>query len=240
MNYKDIKNILTDDTIRAFEGDIGFIKFEMKKVYGPFYRIDFGDIAKEMINQKLEKKENDLFIEKLIKSKKTLKPNSEHLIKSRCKSLENIANSSQEPQKSLALSFLKTYKDIIEMDPKYNLLYQFKIIFSNQKDDEIDTIWENRSHGRWCGIEKPKNLIDAHQKYFIPQYITPIKEDDKKLYLFKFDFKLTKDKYIGAGLFFGKTYRGNALQFKYNNYAINCIENLQCLGIINEEKIFSV
>lgn len=231
-------DILTEETKRSFEGPIGYLELSPNIKYGPFYRIDRGEMANEYKKLKNISEPSDL-------SKVNLSPNVDYIVKFRSKRLIKklnelgTKNRVNDIERNLAISFIKTHSEQIEMDPKYRLLQQFKLIFSNGEIVKcLEEEWYRLSLSRWCGLKKPDDFMDGHRKYNLAHYFP--KEYNKtelKYYLFKFCFYYQSSHLNGAGLFFGKTYGGTEIQYKYNNQAAKCITDLVSLDVFSIKNI---
>ncbi|GEM_PF-5862767 len=225
----NIDDILTENTKRSFEGPIGYLKLLPNIKYGPFYRIDRGEMANEF--KKFEKELNCSKISKI-----ELSPNVDYLIQCRrqrlVKKLDKL--SIDEAERNLAKAFIYTHYEEIEMDPKFKLLAQFKLIFSNEETKKcLEKEWYKVSPSRWCGLKKPDDFMDGHEKYNLGHLFPKVYNKIQKYYLFEFNFLYESGHSNGAELFFGKTYNGNEIQYKFNNQAARCISDLKCIAIFS-------
>jgi len=222
-----VDDILTEETKRSFEGPIGYLELSPKTKYGPFYRIDEGKMVNEV--KKLETPTNFPI--------NGLTPNIDHIIQLRIdRIIEYIEGEDLigKTERNLAISFIKTHSEQIEMDPKYGLLPQFKLIFSNKEIvKRLEKEWYRTSPSRWCGLKKPDNFMDGHRKYNLAHYFPKKYNKTERYYLFEFYFYYQSSQLNGAGLFFGKTYGGSEIQYKFNNQAAKCITDLVCHDVFS-------
>jgi hypothetical protein len=217
-----INKLLTDDTKRSFIGPFGSFRLIYNEEYGPFFRLDKGNFVSEF-----EKNSG----EESLKNRK-LSLNLNHIIKYRTVKLNDLINEDTEDisqlERKIGTAFIKSNSDEIELDPDFKLLNIFQNIFKCQKiKNKIINVWEKTSHGRWCGKKEPRDFLDAHKKYFLPHLIPKTYDELKSYYLFSFSFKLINNDFRNAEIFFGKTYNGSEVQYKFNNHAAHCITNIK-------------
>ena len=172
--------------------------------HGPIYRVD----TKEFV---------------MLEGQEPLKINLPSVLYARTDALLNFmaGNVDAVKDKDGLTSFLKKYKEEIELDSGFKFLEKIANHFHSPYANDVKQLYEEISPGRWVMFQTPVNFKQAHEWCNIPH------KKDQELRLFRFYLNVPDNSSADAVIFYGMASGGIAIQGRLNNHAVMCITHIE-------------